>query len=39
MAEVIARETGTELLPLHGLHNISRDDLASRDYLYFHHGT
>ena len=28
MAEVVAKETGAELLPLHGLHNISRDDLA-----------
>ena len=27
MAEVVASETGTVLLPLHGLHNISRDDL------------
>jgi zinc transport system substrate-binding protein len=27
VAEAIARETGATLLPLHGIHNISRDDL------------
>ncbi|HEY3278210.1 MAG TPA: zinc ABC transporter substrate-binding protein [Syntrophorhabdaceae bacterium] len=27
MAEVLASETGAELLPLHGAHNISRDDM------------
>jgi zinc transport system substrate-binding protein len=27
IAEVVARETGTQLLFLHGAHNISRDDL------------
>jgi zinc transport system substrate-binding protein len=28
VAETIARETGATLLPLHGAHNISKDDLA-----------
>ncbi|HEY5976082.1 MAG TPA: zinc ABC transporter substrate-binding protein [Geobacteraceae bacterium] len=28
VAETIAKETGATLLPLHGLHNLSRDELA-----------
>ena len=28
VAETIARETGATLLKLHGIHNVSREDLA-----------
>lgn len=34
VAETIARETGATLLPLHGLHNLSKDELArGENYL------
>ena len=29
MAETISRETGATLLKLHGIHNVSREDMAA----------